>query len=1062
MQINRKVMITRRRRRRIIEQKPRIYLYVLNFFIMVMAAVFVAIVLSTLETVGSVVAVYESFAKQLPDPTAIETQQEHFETTKLYDRTGKKLLYELFDPTRGDRKYVKLNEIPEFCRQATIVLEDKTFYENAGFDIQGIGRAFVKNLQGEQIQGGSSITQQLIKNILIAEEERTQRSYSRKIKEIILANEITRRFKKDQILEWYFNTNFYGNLAYGIEAAAKVYFDKPVSALSKAECAMLAPIPQYPYLNPVNSPEKAKYRQRITFNRMVEEGKIVQAEADSLYNEALQYRKETATRFDIMAPHFVMYVREELERTYDPELIYRGGLKVYTTLDLDLSEKIQQIAYDRVKKLKEDGHNANNACVVSIRPKTGEILAMIGSIDYWDKENDGNVNVCATNPGRQPGSSFKPFGYLTLFSQGVYNAATMVMDVRQSFPDYPNPPYVPENYDRKYHGPVRLRNALARSYNIPAVWTLEKAGVKNTISTAHRLGITTLNEDYYGLALTLGGGEVKPIDMAYAYSVLANLGKMAGQPVLDVNRRPGRRTLDPVSILRIEDKDGGIIYEYKEPVIEQVVDPALAYLLVDILSDNNARGPAFGFESDLKRDFENRPIAAKTGTTNDFRDNWTVGFTPQLATTVWVGNNDNESMKDVTGLSGAAPIWHDVMLYYHQDKEPEAWTQPAGLTTVQVDATSGLLPGEHTNNVVSELFLTGTEPKERDNIHQLFRINRENGKLATAYTPPELVENRVYQIYPPVAADWIIENRIPQPPTEYDDSIGPAVNMGSVAIINPRPYQYIDGTVVISGNAKADDFQLYRLEYGRGLNPTRWQQLGSDHNNQVENGALEFWNTFGHAEGLYTLQLTVVKNDQSIERKAVQVTIDNTPPKVDIINPEDGRLYVKEDDEWINFQVDAIDNFSMNRVEYFMNDRKIGESTVVPYTLRWNIEMVDRPEGPEQSTTVPQYTLQSDGTMSQTGVIIISQVLSVTTPITDPNELANLPPGAPAEKIVGYQKTYSGGLTIMTTQGNGYTETHTVQVIGYDSAGNQAKSRAVPISIIHKKEEKEKKKEGEN
>ncbi|HXV44328.1 MAG TPA: transglycosylase domain-containing protein, partial [Anaerolineae bacterium] len=690
------------------------------------------------------------------------------------------------------------------------------------------------NLQGGQIQGGSSITQQLIKNILIDEEERTQLSYTRKVKEIVLAMEITRRFDKDQILEWYFNTNSYFNLAYGIDAAARVYFDKPVSALSKAECAMLSPIPQFPYLNPINSPDQAKYRQRITLNRMVEEGALTAEEADQIFNEPIKVRQETEDRFDIIAPHFAVHVRKELERTParynipDLETIYQGGLKVYTTLDLDLNNKAQEIAAGHIKQLLDDGHNASNACVVSIRPKTGEILAMVGSVDYWDEDNDGNVNVCTADPGRQPGSSFKPFNYLTLFSQGVYNAATMVMDVRQSFPDDPNPPYVPENYDPtglgKYHGPVRLRNALASSYNIPAVWAISRAGVKNVIATAHRMGITTLNQDYYGLALTLGGGEVKPIDMAYAYGVLANLGTMAGQPVPEVDRRPGHRTLDPVAILRIEDKAGQVIYEYKEPTAEQIIDPALSYLMVDILSDNNARAPGFGANSVLKKDFEDRPIAAKTGTTNNFKDNWTVGFTPQLVTAVWVGNNDNEEMEDVTGLSGAAPIWHDVMLYYLQDKPAESWERPRGLVTAQVDSLSGLLPSESTPGTVTELFLEGTVPTQRDNVHQVFRINRENGKLATVYTPPEKVEERVYEVYPPVAADWVRENGIPLPPTEYDDSTGPAVNVGPIAIISPRPYEYIKGGQVITGNAKADNFQLYRLEVGKGLNPAEWRQ----------------------------------------------------------------------------------------------------------------------------------------------------------------------------------------------------------------------------------------------
>ncbi len=1064
MLTNRKVMITRRRRRRLFEQKPKILLYLLSFILVMVAAIFAGILSLILISAGSVYAVYDSFARQLPDPTAIETEQEDFETTKIYDRTGKTVLYEIFDPLTGDRNYIELNEIPEFCRQATIILEDKSFYQNPGFDPEGIGRALFLNLRGERIQGGSSITQQLIKNILINEEERTQLSYTRKIKEVILATEITRRFSKDQILEWYFNTNGYFNLAYGIDAAARVYFDKPASALNEAECAMLAAIPQNPFYNPIDNPDIAKNRQRITLNRMVEEGVLTAEEANRIFNEPLKVRQKEEKRFDIIAPHFAVYVRKELERSLarynisDLEQVYRGGLKIYTSLDLDLNNKVQEIAAGHVKQLIEEEHNANNACVVALRPKTGEILAMVGSVDYWDEKNDGNVNVCTADPGRQPGSSFKPFSYLTLFSQGVYNPATMVMDVRQSFPDDPNPPYVPENYDPtgqgKYHGPVRLRNALASSYNIPAVWSLSKAGIKNVIATAHRMGITTLNADYYGLALTLGGGEVKPLDMAYAYTILANLGTMAGQSVPEVDRRPGHRTLDPVSILRIEDKNGQVLYEYKQPTTEQVIDPALSYMMVDILSDNNARAAGFGANSVLKKDFEDRPIAAKTGTTNNFRDNWTVGFTPQLAVAVWVGNNNNEEMKDVTGLSGAAPIWHDVMLYYLKDKPVENWQEPPGLTLAPVDAVSGLLPTEQTPRTVNELFLEGTVPTQKDPVHQLFRINRDNGKLATAYTPPELVEERVYEVYPPVAADWVREQGIPQPPTEYDDSVGPAVNLGPVAIINPRPYEYIKGGQIITGNAKADNFQLYRLEVGQGLNPTEWRQLGSDHNNQVEAAPLEYWDTVPEAEGLYTLQLTVVKNDQSLERKAVQVTVDNTPPEVELVNPEADKVYVQEDDLWVNIQADATDNFSMNRVEFFLDNQKIGESTVAPYTLRWNIVMTDTPlRYMEAPVRVPVVITQPDGTISSTGEISLTYVLSVTQIITDPAKLATWPDGYAPEEWIGYQKVYSGGFSIISTTTE-YLENHLIHVVAYDSASNETKTEPIRIQVKHKEKEK--------
>ncbi|HEY85378.1 MAG TPA: penicillin-binding protein, partial [Chloroflexi bacterium] len=801
-------MITRRRRRRAKEDRPKYHLFFGGIAIGTLTLIVAVIGLIVLAGFGGLFSIYASFAAELPDPTAIETEQEDFETTKLYDRSGQTVLYELFDPRLGDRAYVPIDEISPYCLDAVVALEDKNFYTNYGFDVEGLGRAFVSNLQGGQIQGGSSITQQLIKNILIEEKERAQKSYTRKIKELILAVEITRQYEKDQILEWYFNTNHYGSLAYGIQAAAQVYFDKPAADLSLAECTMLAPIPQFPALNPLDDYEQAKKRQGLTLNRMVEEGVATPEEAKAAFEENLDI-KPIQERFDIVAPHFAIYARDELLKMFPPQTIYRGGLKVYTTLDLDLNDEAQKIAAEQIEKLQEGEHNASNACVVSIRPKTGEILAMVGSIDYWDEENDGNVNVCTANPGRQPGSSFKPFNYMTALQMGVATAATMIMDVRQAFPDLPNPPYVPENYDRKYHGAVRLRNAFARSYNIPAVWVMEKSGVKNVIRNAHKMGITTLDEDYYGLALTLGGGEVKPLDMAYAFSVFANNGTMAGQSKPEDGIRPGYRNLDPVSVLRVEDADGQVIYEYTEPVSEQIIDPALAYLMIDILTDDRARAPAFGANSDLTLD--DRIVAAKTGTTNNFRDNWTIGFTPQLATAVWVGNNDNEPMEDVTGLSGAAPVWNQVMTYYHQDLPEETWQRPPGLVDVAIDAVSGLLPTEHSEGPIYEIFLEGTEPGAKDNVHQVFAINKDNGKLAVAgCTPPELIEDRVYQIYPPVANDWVKEQEIPQPPHEYDDNCSGAVAAGPAAITYPRQFEYIKGTIIITGNAKLDGFQLYR------------------------------------------------------------------------------------------------------------------------------------------------------------------------------------------------------------------------------------------------------------
>jgi 1A family penicillin-binding protein len=1039
-------MITRRRRYRAKKFRPKIFAFMgwtVGSILVVMLAIVFAVAAAMF---GAVYSVYTSFAAELPDPTAIETEQENFETTKLYDRTGQTVLYELFDPRLGDRSYVTIDQIPEDCINAIIVLEDKNFYTNYGFDLEGIVRAFVSNLRGGQIQGGSSITQQLIKNIIIAEDERTEKSYTRKIKEVILAFEITRLYEKDQILEWYFNTNHYGNLAYGIEAAAQVYFRKPASALNLAECAMLMPIPNRPAYNPLNDPEKAKERQGIVLTRMVEEGIITEAEAKAAFETKLEV-KQFEERFDIIAPHFSIYARDELLKMFDPALIYRGGLKVYTTIDLALNEEAQRIAAKHVQELKEGGHKASNACVVSIRPKTGEILAMVGSIDYWDTENDGNVNVCIAN--RQPGSSFKPFNYVTAFQEGVVTPATMIMDVRQSFPDTPNPPYVPENYDRRYHGPVRARNALARSYNIPAVWVMQKSGVKNVIRMAHKMGITTLNDDVYGLALTLGGGEVKPLDMAYAYSVFANLGVMKGEPRPEEEIRPGHRKLDPVAILRVEDAQGQVLYQYTQPTSEQILKPELAYLMVNILTDDRARAPAFGANGDLT--LPDRVVGAKTGTTNNFRDNWTIGFTPQLVTAVWVGNNDNEPMEDVTGLSGAAPIWHEVMAYYHQGLPEETWTRPPGLVDVAIDALSGLLPTDHSAGPVYEMFLAGTEPTRRDDVHQVFAVNRENGKLAVAgCTPPELIEERVYEVYPSVANDWLKENEIPQPPHEYDDKCAGGIAAGPVAITFPRQFEYVQGGIVITGNAKLDGFQLYRLEYGPGLNPQAWNQLGGDHFGPVDNGPMEFWDTTSLEEGLYTLQLTVLRGDNSFERYATQLTIDNTPPEAEMINPTEGKVYVLEDDEYINLQADSSDNFAMDRVEFYIDNQKIGETTVAPYTMRWPLEMLDitiRPR--EYVITTTQPLLNDDGTpvvgpdgqILQGPVLTLTQVISITQPDN---------PFTP----IGYTQFISGGMQIISDT-LGYTETRRIHVVAYDAAGNKVESEPVRVAIMHKEEDEE-------
>jgi membrane peptidoglycan carboxypeptidase len=925
--------------------------------IRIIAIVLVALVLSCgvffSSTVGGAVALYLSFTADLPDPSQLAakfTQQntEFFETTKIYDRTGKNLLYEVIDPRAGDRQWVALESIPQFCRQAAIAIEDRSFYDNPGFDIRGMARAFLSNAQGGTVQGGSSITQQLVKNTLIDPSQRTIQSgiegYTRKLKEVLLSAEIGRRYPKDQILEWYLNTNFYGNLAYGIQAASKIYFNKTVDRLNLAECSMLAAIPEFPSQNPIDNPADATSRQALVLDAMLRDNYISAEETVAAKTEKLNVIVGgVADRFDIVAPHFSVYVRKWLEDKFGADVVFRGGLKIYTTLDLDLQNHAQQAIADQVKQLTADDHNANNGAAVVIRPTTGEILAMVGSADYWNDAINGKFNV-ATGV-RQPGSSFKPFTYLTLLSQGI-PASYSFLDVRTEFQQPgANPPiYVPENYDRKYHGYARLRLALARSYNIPAVKAMEMAGVDNVIRTTHKMGITTLDRglDFYGLALTLGGGEVKLLDETYAFGVFANEGKMAGSPVPEERQRPGYRTVDPVPVLRVEDSKGNVLWEYNSPTTIPILDPRLAYLMNSILSDNGARCAAFGCPNVLELK-DRRPAAVKTGTTNDFKDNWTVGYTPQVVVGVWIGNTDNSSMKHVTGISGAAPVWNDIMEYFLNGKEKLPFIRPPGLVQKTVCATTGLLPTKYCPQT-TEIFIPGTEPTAYDTLNQAFLIDIETGNLATTSTPPDKVEEKVYEIYPPEAADFVKEANIPQPPAQYDTNYGPSPNTyGDVAIIQPGSYSYIHGIYTIIGNAKGDDWNHYRLDFGKGLNPTEWQQIGPDHGEQIDQGPLENFDVTS-LDGLFSLRLTAFRNNGDTQTSIVPVTVDNISPTIKIIYPSSGDGYEYGQDEWVNIQLDVQDNIAIDYVQLFVDDNPEPWSThnAPPYGDKWLLNAADR------------------------------------------------------------------------------------------------------------------------
>lgn len=747
---------------------------------------FSLVLIAGLSMGGLLFGIYAFIAKDLVPIESIATR-DVARSTKILDRHGR-LLYEIFDPQFGRRTTVPLREISPYLIQATIATEDSSFYENQGINVRGILRAVWSNLQrGEVVQGGSSITQQLAKNVFIPEEERTQLSVIRKIKEMSLSMELTRRFSKDQILEYYLNENNYGNLSYGIEAAAQSYFAKSAKDLNLAEAALLAGIPQAPSLySPQLNPDRAKERQHAVLALMVRQEFVSEAEAEAAKAQRLEY--QTAT-FDIRAPHFVMYVRELLAEKYGVRALYREGLKVTTTLDLDLQQLGEEVVWNQVA-VTSRSINGRNAALVAIDPRTGEILTMVGSVDYFDPSIDGQVNLAVAE--RQPGSSFKPYNYVTAFSKG-YAPSTMVLDVPLTIRDGYNPPHEVNNVDKRYRGPVSVREALANSINIPAVRIIMNIGVETVLDTAHKMGITSLNrKGWYGPSLTLGAGEVKLLDHTYAYGVFANQGKMAGVPVLPEKQQPGHRTLDPVAILKIEDANGKVLEEFTNPQEQQIISPELAYLITDILSDRQARAPIFGTNLDLPG---LRSAAIKTGTTEDLRDFWQMGYTPELVVGVWMGNADNTKLTGGLSSTTAGPIWKNFVAGALSDKPHSSFLRPPGIVTATVCLPSGLLATAQCPRTRSDIFIRGQTPKDQDNLYTQIAIDKVTGKLASPQTPPEDVEQRTYLVLPEDAKEWAKENNVEQPPEEMSTRTrtptptpAPA-RPGSTPTATPRPPQ---------------------------------------------------------------------------------------------------------------------------------------------------------------------------------------------------------------------------------------------------------------------------------
>jgi len=642
---------------------------------------------------------------------------------RITDRDGR-LLYEIIPREGGRNTVLSIDSIPQCLKDATIAVEDKNFYTNPGVDITGIARAFWINFRGgETIAGGSTITQQVARNLLMSQEERTERTLRRKLREAVLAWQMTQKLSKDEILALYLNQINYGGMAYGVEAASQTYFGKPASELLLPECALIAGLPQAPGVyNPFTNPDLARGRQGIVLGLMEKEGYVTREERLSAEATPLSYNPAP---YPVEAPHFIWIIKDQIDQLISAgDLNTSQSLVVRTTLDLDAQHLAEETLKRRIDQFKQEdaalSHNVNNAALVVLDPHNGEILALVGSADFFDESIDGALDM-AISP-RQTGSAFKPFVYALALDPAFPNAwtaATPILDISTTFTIRDGTPYTPVNYDGFEHGPVSVRMALGSSLNIPAVKTLQSVGIENTINLAHRLGITSLSEaGQYDLSLVLGGGQVSLLELSTAYAALANNGYYTGNN----------------SILDIHDADGNLLYKPDTKPPLQILDPRVTWLISDILSDDYARITGFGLDSTLKLD---RTAAVKTGTTTNFHDNWTIGYTPDLLVGVWVGNSGYEAMHNVTGLTGAAPIWHEVMRGLLQGSPDHPFARPDGLTQVEVCAVSGLLPTSACTHTRTEWFIAGTEPTQMDSTYQQVWIDTLTNSIANDSTPLE-------------------------------------------------------------------------------------------------------------------------------------------------------------------------------------------------------------------------------------------------------------------------------------------------------------------------------------
>lgn len=849
---------------------------------------------------------------------------------RFYDRNQNTVLFETLNPAAQSRRWYQIDPdgpitLPEHIIFASVSAQDRDFWETPASPLLQTLNALtiIWRPPAARDQEVGIVDLVAEAQVVPLSASGNQKATFHAIQRQLAVAELSARYSRVELLEFFINTADYGNLAYGIDAAALVYFGKHAESLSLAEGAMLATIPFDPEINPFDAPESAHERQQQLIAKMRDEGLISRIAGQRAMSEELTFNEDGISSGSSLGD----FLMAKFVSQFGRGALGRNGLQVRTTIDADLQEQSQCVLKTHISRLNDEvvedpssgclasellpplrpgdagqDHGIKSGALVVLDAASGEILSLVGE----------------AGSQRPMGSLVQPFVYLSAFAEG-YSPGSMVLDlpVRVDVDDLSAVDF------SVYHGPVRIRTAMASGYPAAAEQMVELVGVESVLSIFRSMGADIepgVDEKPELWRVTL-------LDLVHASSIFANSGFQAGHATLGE-----MEGIQPLLILDVLDVEGRPVYTASSGS-KAVLSEQLAFLVNDVLSDEVERQETFGPSNPLEI---HRPAGATATVTATGRDAWALGYTPERVMGVWLGNPSGPPPEGLTIRNSAAPVWHALMIYATRDRSPEGWQLPSGVVRVEVCEPSGLLPTVYCPETVREPFISGTEPTTFDNLFQPYLVNKETGKLATLNTPVELVEERVYLVPPPEAADWASAIGLAKPPQEYDTLIETGSQDRNLRITTPEPFAFLRGVVRVRGYVDLEELDFYRLQIGKGLNPLNWLQLDEDRSQPVRGGTLAEWDT-GELEGLYTLQLIAVRSDGQVRTAIVHVTIDNEPPQGEVVFPRSGQVFTGTRTDEVALQVEARDSFGVERVVFFIDDEEIATVDEEPYSMRWSM-----------------------------------------------------------------------------------------------------------------------------